>query len=308
MSTSPPRGTSKSHKRSRSPSSPPQSDSQTRRRSRHRRNNSHSQTHRRSRHRRNNSQTRSSSRSNRRIHRPDILPTIGEYYEEISYPPSIPDPNRCMIPHLYLDPINPSLFQVSFSDESDIVVQDNLNEIPNRARIDCAIKTLHALGLRYTSNAIVDSIDLINAKTTGLSQPHLEQYLISIFNIDPHKFILNNSFERNTNMEYLGSLLDEMLKRGFATILMLHLAKKSAPQVSWGHAIVVYRNPDGRIKYYDPQNNTGYLPEHKYLSENITDLIPRENQCMGWVYFVVEEVGTPRPVIFERLTEPMWSG
>jgi len=302
-------GLSNSHKRSRSPPS----DSQTRS-SRRRSPPSDSQTRSsRRRRRRRNSQTRSSrnsqynsqTRSSRSL---DILPPIGEYYENISYPKPKPDPNRCMIPYLYLHPNEPSLFQVSFSDESDIVFQDNLIEIPNRARIDCAIKTLHALGLRYTSNSIVDSIDLINAKTTGLNQPHLEQYLISIFNIDPHKFILNNSFERNTNMEYLGILLDEMLKRGYATILMLHLAKKSAPQVRWGHAIVVYRNPDGRIKYYDPQNNTGHLPEYKYLSENITDLIPSENRCMGWVYFVVEEIGTPRPVIFERLTEPMWSG
>jgi hypothetical protein len=213
-----------------------------------------------------------------------------------------------MIPSLYLHPVNPSLFQVSFSHESDIVVQDNLNEIPNRSRIDCAIKTLHALGLRYTSTAIVDSIELINNKTNGLSQPHLEQYLMYIFNIRPDKFILNNSFERNTNMEYLRTLLDDMLMRGFATILMIHLARRDNPSKGWGHAIVVYRTKFGKIMYYDPQNNTGHLEEHKYLSENIEDLIPRENQCIGWVYFVVEEVGIPRPVIFERLTEPMWSG
>lgn len=199
----------------------------------------------------------------------------------------------CSVPYLYLDPINESIFQVSFTDMDDIVFKNTTKN----SSLDCGYKALVALGLR---NKYINEINsrMVNSRgTIGILLGDFAAYIEHIYDIPTNSidYIKGVSLNPSTIMHTLTNFVNH-LEESHATILVVDMD-------TFSHFIVACKY-QGIVYYYNPQTNTPGKSIDKSMSTDLIHLLkeiyPTRN-LKNWGGFVILTQGHPKPVIKNRL-------
>jgi hypothetical protein len=213
----------------------------------------------------------------------------------------------CPVPYLYLDPIDDSIFQVSFTDIDNILFKNTTK----KSKLDCGYKALEALGLR---NKYINAINsrMVNSRgTIGILFEDMSAYIEYIYDLpeDTVEYKMRISqympINQSTIIYNLTNFVMD-LEESHATIIVVYMCTKPTlpgPHKKLGHYMVAYKY-QGIVYYYNPQTNTPSSLISRSISNNLIllldDLYP--NMIIeNWGGFMIRTQGHPKPLIKNRL-------
>jgi hypothetical protein len=181
-------------------------------------------------------------------------------------------------------------------------------------KIDCAIQSIFALGVRDVEISKQSSFDSNTYGKSGVTDFEVIKYIINAFNLkvpiiikridilddddigeheyynyadsadgevadpreDQYNFYLDDKLSYEEKNDKTVTFFDRRLKNGYATTIGMILSRRGGDRTSFGgHRIVAYKHDD-QIYFFDPQQKYKGLPVHRDGDDLFVDRLTSE--------------------------------